>query len=226
MTQPGLSPADAYALALLPAVSGVALSNYEIIDAVAKTQTDEKLGHAIQFARGAVKISELRCNEALEQLSDTATRAGLTLPERPTTAVGHRAWLSTLRTIGQQAVPAPGNARAAFAAGVAAGDLHQTLWIGRNVIYLRTAAPEHGLLRQVAADLARALGDTQRRLSEALAQGTPAVAVTQLAEKLAELFAQTPDLVSATTKDSFKEYFEWATQVSTQLDALGPALHA
>lgn len=225
MTTPSVSSADAYALAFFPAAAAVALANFALLDAVAALGGDEKLGHAVQFSRGAVQISAARANESLKLLTAAATRCRLSVPERPA-AGDPRAWLDTVRSMGHDAVGAAGSpaASAAFQTGIAAGDLHLALWIGRNLIYLRTAAPDQPLLRQRAAEVDRALDEGMRRVGELL--GRAAAAPTAAAITLRALFAQTPDLVAAVTTDAFKQYFDWATQISAQLESLGGALPA
>lgn len=228
MTEHPLSGSDAYLLAFLPAVSAVDLANYGIIDAVAASPGDEKLAHAVKFSRAAIKISESWSGEAYQRLAELATRCGLSVPARPTKAENLKAWIDQVRAVSQSAFAATGNQvqLAAFAAGSAAGDLYLALWIGRNTIYLRIAAPEHGFLRQCSADVGHSLGETSRRLTEALQPLRTAPVVAALADQLAALFPKTPDVVAVTSTDSLKAYFEWATQVSAHLDELGPALLA
>ena len=224
MTQPTLSPADAYALAFLPAASVVPLANYGVLESVTVPPSEEKLAHALKFSRGAIKITEARASEAHQRLIATAARGSVSLAERPTTAADWKTWLDAVRA---RSEPAVGDtSRAAFATGVAAGDVLLTMWMGRNLIYLRTAAPEHAFLRQCAEELARSLAERMRQLTALLGQlkftGSGAV----IPRKLPVLLASAPDLLGSTTTDAFKKYFDWATQVSALLDDLGPALQA
>ena len=227
MTTTTVSSADAYALAFFPAAAAVALANFALLDAVAALGGDEKLGHAVQFSRGAVQISAARANEALKHLDAAAARCHVRLPERPDGG-DPRAWLDAVRGLGQDTVGAAGSpaVSAAFQTGIAAGDLHLALWLGRNLIYLRTAAPEQPQLRQRATEIDRALDEGMRRVGDLLGRAAAAPAVAAAAIKLRALFAQSPDPVAAVTADAFKQYFDWATQISAQLEALGGALPA
>jgi hypothetical protein len=225
MTTPprAISVRDAYFLAYLPACVGPPLVVRGLLGFVSPKPGQAELVHALEFATKTLPLYDRKAQGTYRLLHETATEYGLPIPEEPTTASAYEAFLQKARAVVQRAVSAEQDAAvsAAYAAGVASGDLHLSFYVGRTLFYLRVSAPDDAILTTAATNVSRTLFAAQKRLAEALRQPLWPAAVVEFAKKLEALFASPPDPTKVRTSSTHEEYSEWERKAVALVDELG-----
>lgn len=222
-----LSATDAFFIACLPGALGPSLVNRAIGALISQTRIDDELSQAVRRAAQMIEISSLQADSSHKILVETCAQVGLHLPERPENATDFEKWLEEVRAIVRRNITTPENSSAMlafFEAGAAAGDLHLCLFVGRNLMFLRTAAPQHRLLAQAAENVARTLLRAKHRLVKALRHAAFSAPAAAFAERIDALFLASPDLATATTAEAFAAFDGFATQAATLIEELGATL--
>ncbi|MEI6232402.1 MAG: hypothetical protein WCT04_05085 [Planctomycetota bacterium] len=211
-----VSPSELFSLAYLPAITGTVYANDDIINEVA---ADSSLEHVTAFQRRVVRIGSHA--GARDLFKRKIADVGLAVAWQPYKPEEWKKWLQAIREVVRDMVRPEAALhdamRTAVDAGIAAGDLHLALWTGRNVIPLRTAAPENEFLKRCAGEIENVIKESSDRLMVSLAS-------SERKSELERLFARSiPDMLGAHDAASYKAYCDWMQPISEQLDGLDGA---
>lgn len=226
-----MTPADAYALGFLPAVSLLAIACETQLDSLGAQDPQTELGAALRFARGTLAIAARSADAARARLQELASRLGLALPEGPSSTgpaplgqaapLPFHAWQKTVRDTARAATPM--SLQDVLSTGEAAGDLQLAVLLARALIHLRIASPTQALLTQQAKELEQARNDAAQRLLQTLASPHNPKGVAAFIEPLSARLAVAPHLLAATSPSDFRAYFDWMNELLSLLEDLTPS---
>lgn len=203
-----ITPGIAYLFAYLPAHAIAIEARKDLVERFAEA-ADEKLAHAIELSRRALKLETTRMEAAERRISAMARRDRLEI------ARGGPAW----RAIADAVRPHLGTelSRAAWSAGEAARLVLVSVALLAHTAYLRCAAPDHPGLRELAEDRARALVENADLLTERLG-ATGLRLVMSHADSVAKMVELSRSFLLATTSGGHTQLVELDKDLDSFVD--------